>query len=479
MAEFITNGQMREADAYTIEKLGVPSEELMRRAGTAIADEVEKLARGKSVLVVCGSGNNGGDGFVCARVLKERGAAVRVFDAGENYSDDCLREKSRYNGAYTDEIEGDIIVDCLFGTGLNRAVGGKYGKIIAEINACGAFVVSADIPSGLCGDNGRVLGSAVKADLTVAIEKIKCGCVLGDGLDFCGKITVKPIGVVCNGDYLRALDDGEAAAFYPARKRNTHKGSYGCALLIAGSDRYVGAAALAAQAAAKSGCGYVKLRSSEKVEAALVGKLPQIIYGDYDLNAQSIAIGMGRGATEETYAEVKYLLSEYRGSLIIDADGLNALAKFGADALLVKKCTVLVTPHVKEFSRLTGASVDEILSDPVNYARGFAEKYGVCVLLKSAASVITDGKTTVLNLKGNSALAKGGSGDMLSGYIAGSVARGLSLFDGAVCGAYTLGLAAEIAAEAKTEYCATAKDIINNLHNAVKRLTGAENADKI
>ena len=271
---------------------------------------------------------------------------------------------------------------------------------------------------------------------------------------------------------IKEYTDEEIKKFYPERKRNTHKGSYGSANIIAGSDKYMGAAALAAEAALMSGCGYVKLTTSERVRSALAAKLPQIIcLDDPDYSSQAVAVGMGCGVSESLYAVISKLLVDFNGKLIIDADGLNSLAKYGVDILDKRKCSVILTPHVKEFSRLTGLTVDEICLSPVKYAYGFARRYGVHVLLKGADSVITDGEKVAVNTRGTTALAKGGSGDMLSGYMCGCAARGLNIFDAAVCAAYTMGLSAEISSAQKTDYCVTAKDIIKNLHFAVKQLT--------
>ncbi|MDE6868426.1 MAG: NAD(P)H-hydrate dehydratase [Clostridia bacterium] len=475
MEKVLTNSQMRAADGYTINELKIPSQTLMLRAGEAIAEEVEKTANRlgtKNVLVVCGTGNNGGDGYVCARKLKERGFEVAVYSAEGKLSDDCAREAEKYTGGFTREISGGIIVDSLFGTGLTRDVKGQFADIIGKINSSGTYVISADIPSGLCGDSGKVLGCAVKANLTVAVAEYKAGHFLGDGIDLCGKVVKKDIGITCPKDsYAHIFNDSDIKAFYPGRKRNTNKGSYGSANLIAGSSKYIGAAALAAEAALKSGCGYVKLTSCEEVKNALVSEFPQVIFDDVDLTSGAIAIGMGSGISEELYGKIDSLLKNYSGTLIIDADGLNTISKFGINILINKSCRVILTPHPKEFSRLTGLTVDEILSDPVTVAKAFAKKYGVILLLKGAASIITDGEKIVINTKGSTALSKGGSGDMLSGYLCGCIARGLNPFDGVVCAAYTLGITAEEVSEQKTDYCATARDIINNIHRAVLRLT--------
>ncbi len=476
MEKVLTNSQMRAADEYTINTLKIPSETLMRRAGESLAEEVEKVANlngVKNILVLCGTGNNGGDGFVCAEKLIARGFAVKVYALEGSLSADCAREKQKYSGQYTQEISGGIIVDCIFGTGLTREVTGKYAEVIAKINASGAFVISADIPSGLSGDSGKILGCAVRADLTVAIAEYKAGHFLGDGTDLCGTLIKKDIGITCPDDgYAYIFNDCDIKPFYLKRKRNSNKGTYGSVNLIAGSSKYIGAAALAAEAALKSGCGYVKLITCNDVKYALAAKFPQVVFtGKEDLTSNLIAIGMGCGVSSELYNKIKYLLANYTGTLIIDADGLNTISKFGIDILINKSCRVILTPHPKEFSRLTNLSVEEILSDPLKNAKDFAKKYGVTLLLKGAASIITDGEKTVINAKGSTALAKAGSGDILSGYIGGCVARGLDPFDGVVCAAYTIGITAEEVSEQKTDYCATSKDIIKNIHRAVLRLT--------
>lgn len=476
MDKVLTNAQMREADAYTINIKGVPSAELMRRAGVAIAEEAEKAAKNLNttdILVVCGTGNNGGDGYVCAEELRIRSFSVKVYAADGNLSPDCEREKNNYKGGYLRDIRGAIIVDCLFGTGLSREITGEFKEIVEKINSSGAYVVSADIPSGLNGDNGKIMGCAVKANLTVAVAEYKAGMFLGDGIDFCGEIVKKDIGIICPQNYYAILNCPRYMRdFYPKRRRNSHKGTYGSANLIVGSDKYIGAAALATEGALKSGCGYVRVTTTEKVINCLAPKFPQAIYSDeVHFSSQAIVVGSGCGATDELYGRIKNILSNYDGKLLIDADGLNALSKFGINILKEKKCEVLITPHIKEFSRLTKKTVEEILSNPIEEAKRFAKEYGVTVLLKGAASVITGGEKTVINTTGTTALSKGGSGDILTGFACGTMARGLSAFDAAVCAAYTLGVAAEIASKEKTDYCATAKDVIKNLHFSVKRLT--------
>lgn len=467
---------MRAADEYTMNKAGVPSSDLMQRAGRAIAEETERIVQergAKNILVVCGKGNNGGDGYVCAEELRRRGYHVAVYAFEGTLSEDCRRERAAYSGDYSTTICGDVIVDCIFGTGLCREIRSDYAEIISRINDSGAFVVSADIPSGIDGNNGIRLGCAVHADLTVALAEYKIGHFFADGADACGKIVKKDIGILCpSQNYAGIYEENDLRDFYPRRKRNTHKGSYGIANIIAGSGTYIGAAALAVNAALQSGCGFVKLTTGDEVRNALAALYPQVIFlKEPDLNADCIAVGSGCGVTVELYEQIKELLNGYRGKLIIDADGLNSLAKYGVKILKSHTCEVVLTPHVKEFSRLAERSVNDIIHDPIGLAENFSKEYGVITVLKNSSSVISDGNRTVINARGNTALAKAGSGDMLTGFLCGSVARGLSPFDGAVCAANTLGMAAELSAAEKTEYCATAKDIIKNLYLSVKRLT--------
>ncbi|MDE6667041.1 MAG: NAD(P)H-hydrate dehydratase [Clostridia bacterium] len=473
----LSNAQMRLSDAYTIEKNDVSSAELMHRAGVAIAAEAENTAKTlktDEILVICGTGNNGGDGFVCAEELRSRGFNVAVYALEGKLSADCQREKLAYKGRYLRHIWGAIIIDCIFGTGLDRNIAGEIYTLIEEINSFGAFVISADIPSGLSGDNGKVMGIAVNANKTVAIAEYKLGHFLNDGLDFCGEVVKKDIGICVPQEaqcYTQIYSDEDVEKFFAERKRNSHKGTFGTVNLIAGSKKYIGAAALSLQSALMSGCGIVKLTTAEEVKFALAFKYPQAIYSDeVDLAANAIAVGMGCGATLELYGIIKNILKEYEGTLLIDADGLNALSKCGAEILKDKKCAVVLTPHLKEFSRITGKTVEEISSDPVSCAESFAREYGVTLVLKSASTVITDGKNTVINVRGSTALSKGGSGDILSGFLSGTLARGLNPFEASVCACYTLGLSAEISSAEKTDFCATAYDIIKNIHNAVKRL---------
>ena len=461
MERILSVAQMRAADAYTIENLGIPERTLMERAGEAVAEEIKKRFKGGRILFVCGKGNNGGDGMVAAKLLRTvHGFSVFVL-------------KLAAEGAEKLDFDYDIVVDCIFGTGLSRRVEGDFAAAVSAINNSGAFVVSADIPSGLSSDSGQALGAAVRADVTVAIGAPKLGFALGSGPDLCGRIVVKDIGICTqHSPHAAVWEDADVAALFPARPRNSHKGTFGRASLRCGSALYPGAALLAVSAALKSGCGYVcEACADERLKFAVASRCPQAIFSENaDLSSDCIAVGMGCGASRGLYGEICALLKDYCGTLIIDADGLNVLSAYGKEALKSKKCTVIITPHAKEFARLTGADTEEILADPVGSAVRFAREYGVITLLKGVGTVITDGREVIINTRGCTAQAKAGSGDMLAGFMCGTIARGLEPLAGAACAAYVMGAAASLAAEELTDYCVTAADVLENIPRAVKNI---------
>ncbi|MBR7100466.1 MAG: NAD(P)H-hydrate dehydratase [Clostridia bacterium] len=491
----LSNQQMRAADQYTIQTLGVPSLALMERAGAAVAQEAKNILKSlklNEVLIVCGGGNNGGDGFCCARLLQEQGVEVAVLCLAKSFSPDCAAVKAQYKGGVFNRMPRrryPFIIDCIFGTGLNRTVEGDERALIEFINTSAAYVLSVDIPSGLNGDNGLKMGVCVQADKTLAIGEYKHGLFLNDGTDVCGKLVKVDIGIdacAVEKDAAIILEDADIAEFFPKRRRNTHKGVYGKVDLIAGSKDYVGAALMATMSALKGGAGYTRLCVPQGLFPIFSGKIPEAIltcfqgetafsYCEFDmqklLKSQCIAFGMGVGVSLEIYKMICYLLNEYTGNLLLDADALNALAKYGLQPLKNKKCAVLLTPHIQEFSRLSGYSVQEIQQNGVKLVQNFAEEYNVTVLLKSAVSLIYGKGKTYLNLRGSAALAKGGSGDVLSGFIASICAQGHTLTQSAVCGAYVMGVAGELCEQALGQYSVTATDVIQRLPNAILRIT--------
>ena len=476
MIKVLSSYESRLSDENTVKGGNVTVSDLVSRAGKAVTEEILKRFSGGKVLVVIGKGNNGEDGKVIADLLSQN----------KNFSVNKAENLSLPQGEF------DIIVDCLFGTGLNRAVTGEYENIIHYINRSKAFIISVDIPSGLSADSGKVLGIAVKADLTVVIQNYKLGHFLNEGIDFCGETVVKEIGIKKPETYANILERHDLTQLFIKPKRNVNKGSFKKAAIIGGSKTYSGSAVLAisALAAFKTGLGYANIAVPDCVFPAIAGKAPEctvtllkddgngIKFYEEDIiplfKYDSLAVGLGMGATEETYKLIKFILKNYSGKVLIDADGLNSLAFFGKEILKEKRnCQVVLTPHIAEFARLNNTDKKEVVSGGVNLAKTFAKEYGVVLVLKSAVSVITDGNTTFLNVTGTPAMAKAGSGDVLSGFAAGMLAREENPVLAAAYGCYLFGRAGEIAEETHgNTFTVTATDLITALPKAVAEIIG-------
>ncbi len=474
MERILTVCQMQKADSYTINNLGVSQGELVFRAGEGVADVIKEQFFGGRVLVCVGKGNNGKDGLIIADILsKTHGFSVTVFDS----------EKPNYD-LFNKEF--DIIIDCLFGIGLNRQIEEKYKDIIDKINAIDCYKIACDIPSGINGDTGGVMGVAVKANMTVAIGELKVGHFLGDGIDYCGKLILKDIGIsVWDDEFIKRIDARDAKKCFEKPNRNVHKGCFGKACIIGGSEDFTGSALLSANSltALKSGVGYTYLCVPKSLFNAYVGKNPECILLAFDGNFESafekvftcdsIAVGMGMGNTELTYKIVCYLLENYAGTLIIDADGLNALAKYGASPLKNKKSKVILTPHIGEFSRLVGKDKESLSNNLIASAVAFAKEYSVMLAVKSAVSIITDGNEIYLNTTGCAGMAKAGSGDVLSGLIAGTIARNSCELDSLLSALYMFGKAGEKAQDKGLEFTMTASEIIEQFACVIKDLQDA------
>ncbi len=485
--------ESRAADNAVI-RAGTPVAVLMERAGEALADAVEHAAEAHCVgdmLFVCGGGNNGGDGFVAARILQERGFDAAVLCLSEKFSEACAAAKSAFRGEILGRIPRRryaLIVDCLFGTGLDRAPEGETAALIDFINNSGAYVVSCDVPSGLK-EGGVAFPHCVRADETVAMGHLKQALLLLDGAETAGKIAVADIGIPTAGG-AEVWEGADVAKFFPPKKSHTNKGDYGSVAILSTCNT-LGAPLLAAGAALRSGAGYTDvcmtsmsvpcedaaklaaLQTADELHRVLcAAKYPACRFSFYDgepIFADAVAFGMGAGVGEQTRALLGELLKGYqRGVLVLDADALNTLAACGTELLKRHKCPVVVTPHIREFSRLTGKTAEEILHDPVACAQSFAREYNVTVVLKNNRTVITDGARTAINLTGSPALAKGGSGDALAGFLAGTCARGVPPFEAAVVSCYVCGRAGELAARDLGEYAPDAEDVIARLPAAMK-----------
>ncbi len=486
---------MRRSDAATI-AAGTPGRELMRRAAEGI------FAAGKwraPVAVVCGSGNNAGDGYALALLLRAHGIGCTVFllsdrfsADGQYYYEQCLAagvpclpcpDAPDFSGFGS-------VADCIFGTGFAGEPRGKAKAAIEAINGSGAYVVSADINSGLSGDSGMG-GCAVKSDLTVSVGFYQPGHFLNMAKDLIGAKTNVDIGISPADAPYFLPEAADAAGAFPERKNFSNKSTYGYVGLLGGSAKYIGAVKLAAlaNAAMRGGAGVVRLAAPASLCASLrADVLESTLYplsetdGDLRYNEaeidgfqkglKAIAFGMGAGNTPETRAILTRLLRTYEGTLIVDADGLNALAGMDRAILRQSPARVILTPHNMEFSRLSGRTVEEILADPIPLAKAFAAETGAAVLLKGPATVVTDGDRVYLTDRGTPGMATAGSGDVLSGLLTAVCGFCADPVLAAAAAAWVNGRAGELAAAETGVTGMTAGDTARHIALAVKEITG-------
>ncbi len=339
----------------------------------------------------------------------------------------------------------------------------------------GGYVISCDLPSGLS-ENGMAYSPCVFADETLSIGCMKNALLLNEGADRAGKVSVADIGVDYGKGGAEVWEDEDVKAFFPKKHSNVNKGMFGKACIVTSGAR-MGAAMLAASASLRSGAGYTMLRVPERLCVTAATALPSCIVEDFNalddgmFSSDSLAIGMGSGVSKGLYSIVTQLLNGYRGTLILDADALSALSEFGLKPLEHKSCEVVLTPHPKEFARLCGLSVKDVLENALAISQKFAQQYGVTLVFKNNRTVITNGVRTAINSTGSPALAKCGSGDVLAGFLAGTCARGLSTFDAACVSCYMFGRAGELAEEEFGQYSPTSTDVVASLPRAIKSLT--------
>ncbi len=483
---------MRALDRHTIEDLGVPGEVLMESAGRAVVDAVLDL-QPRRVHLVCGPGNNGGDGWVAARHLKALGVDVRVEQVGEPRGD-CAAQRARALafGVVEGDAEGaDVVVDAIFGTGLDRAVEGPPARAIERINARRLPVVAVDLPSGLDTDTGAVHGVAVLASCTVTFGLPKLGLALEPGRSRAGEIRVARIGIADEAAGVAPAAElwsrAEAGRRLPSRPAAGHKGSFGHVLVVAGSEGKTGAAALAGRAAARAGAGLVTIACPAGINDILEEKCTEAMTapvadtGARGLAAEAedallalaatrdvVALGPGIGREPETEALVRALCKRLDKPLVLDADGLNAF-----EGRVEELRATVITPHPGEAARLLGEDAAAIQRDRVGAARRLADACGAVVLLKGAATVVVaPGARPLVNPSGGPALASGGTGDVLTGVVAALLAQGVGARDAAAGAAFLHGFAADRIAPHGVGLLAG--DLADALPEALGVLRGAE-----
>jgi NAD(P)H-hydrate epimerase len=506
--------EMQEIDRKTIEELGVPGAVLMENAGVGCVEEIERFAENigmtrKDVTIFCGKGNNGGDGFVIARHLFNRGWKPKIFLVGEKkaLSGDAdlnckicesyglnVVELTEDNFLLVDFEDTDLIIDAIFGTGIKGAVRGFAQEVIKKINQSEIPVFSVDIPSGLPTDTANPEGVCVKADMTCTMGLPKISQTVYPGKKYVGELVVLDIGfpraLLNNAEITVNLTNPEfIASRLPDREPDAYKGSCGYLSVIAGSVGMTGAATLTCQSAYLAGAGYVKLAIPKTLNNIMEIKLTETLTfplyethqhslsvdADIDLpkfleGVDCVTIGPGLSRNTETSQLVRKYVRKIRQPMVIDADGLNALST-DSSILWNAHDKIVLTPHVGEMARLTGIDKREIMADPVHKAKDTAEKFGVVLVLKGAATVVASPKGKVfVNTTGNAGMATAGAGDVLTGIISGLIVQGMNVFDAAIVGVYLHGLAGDVAAQKKGELSVIATDIMNNIPDALLRL---------
>jgi ADP-dependent NAD(P)H-hydrate dehydratase / NAD(P)H-hydrate epimerase len=500
---------MRALDRHTIEALGIPGELLMECAGRVVVAEVLRARRGgEPVWVVCGAGNNGGDGLVVARHLHLMGVPVRLVLVSDPQR---LRGDPAANWARARAVgvpvagsserpePGAVVVDAIFGTGLARPVEGAAAEAVAWIRASrpGCRVVAVDLPSGLDADTGQVLGDAVRADCTVTLGLPKLGLALEPGRSLAGRIVVGRIGSAdaapCVSASAELWTRAAAGRQLPERPAHGHKGSFGHVLVAAGSQGKSGAAALAAAGAGRAGAGLVTIACAEGLNAileikcteAMTAPLPETAGHALGAAAErpllelaeardAVALGPGLGRAEETLALVRRVAAKIERPLVLDADAILAFAD-GPVALARRPGATILTPHPGEAAALLGRPSAALNADRPAAARELAERTGCVVILKGAATVTAEagGGRLAVNPTGGPWLATGGTGDVLTGMVAGLLAQGVAPFEAAALAVFAHGLAADRAAAARGPAGLLAGDVADALPAALESLRRA------
>jgi NAD(P)H-hydrate epimerase len=488
----LSKEEMREADYLTINKIGIPNEILMENAGKSCADFiVSKFSNDKKILVFCGTGNNGGDGFVISRWLSQKEFSVKIILIGNmnkmskvtklNYRltkllDITTLEYSNKESIVSEINTSDIIIDAIFGIGFYGKVAEPYLSIFREINLSSKTKISIDIASGIDSNTGN-LDSAIKADYTLTISFPKYGQLIGKGREFSGEILNIDIGIP-----MKIIKQIQPKAnlitnlSLPVRNKFSHKGVFGKIGIIAGSPGYSGAGIMAGKSALKAGAGLVTLIHPQEMNFIFETQIIEAMTFGYSKKnyleeiknkisgMDAILIGPGLGTSQTALNILKMLLSDWAKPLVIDADGINILSLNKELLEFLADKDVVITPHVGEFSRLVGKTVEEINDNPIQNIKNFYDKSHIPVLLKSFTSIFYDGDSLIFNISGNDALSTGGSGDVLAGIIISLLGQKMSIKEASVNASFILGKTAELVSEKmNSTRKVLPSDIIENL----------------
>lgn len=514
----VTSQEMRAIDRAAIEGLGMPGVVLMENAGRGVFRELEAYMDGVKdlrALVVAGKGNNGGDGFVVARHLANHGAEVRIVLLGKvsEVQGDAkvnleiargmklpireIADEEALEDLANSLSEAEVVVDAIFGTGFTGKAEGLHGRAIEMMNEGEAPIIAIDCPSGLNVDTGFAEGACIEADLTVTMGLPKRGHLLYPGADLCGEVVVVDIGVppsLVEQQKVRVatMEEEEARMLLPQRPGDAHKGDCGTVYLLAGSVGFTGAGAMASLAALRSGAGLVTWGLPQSLNDAMEAKVTEVMTkplpetsarslsvkalaesGSLLKKATVLALGPGISTHPETVELVHEAAATLTLPMVIDADGLNCLAlkKGWAKSRSHSKAEWVLTPHPGEMARLLGITTEQVQMDRIGIAERAAEEFHATIVLKGAPTIIAcSGQDTYINTTGNPGMASGGTGDVLTGIIAGFMAQGLSGYSAAKLGVYVHGLAGDLAAQEKTEPGMIAGDVLEKIPAALKQL---------
>lgn len=517
----LTSSEVRECDRRTIEDLGVPGPVLMERAGRGIDRAIRArhphLNR-RRIWIICGRGNNGGDGLVLARRLHDDGLNPRVFltDPVEEIAGDAATQLPPLiaRGVPLEPITAaelnalrrlgpeDFLIDAILGTGFKGALSGRKAEIVDAINQSPARVIAVDIPSGLAADSGTMAGPAVRAQLTITMAFPKLSFLFWPARAHVGEWIVVDIGIpesivtaVRSNRILLTAD--LIATRIPAFDPRAHKGDRGKLLIVGGSPGLTGAPCLAAWGAARAGAGLIRVGIPRSLNAIVETKLTEPMtfpLAETDMGTvaarardfliplregwDALVLGPGLGRHPETDRLVRDLFEGWKGPMLVDADGLNALADGGLPLPDPMRPAPILTPHPGEMARLAGIPLRQVIDDPIDTARRFAQRHGVVLLLKGSPTVISDPTGSVLiSPTGNPGLATGGSGDVLSGIIGTLIAQGLDPWWAAGCGAFLHGASADALAERVSERAITPRMVADELATVWNRVTGGERGE--
>ena len=487
---------IRNMDNYCINDLKIPSIVLMENAALKVVKNID-FENFKSFTIVCGTGNNGGDGLAVARHIFSMNMKIDIFIVGNHsMSKDCeanynILKNMRVNIKHITKSE-DIInlrealsensmtIDAIFGIGLSRKIEGIYDEVIKIINEKSAYTLSIDIPSGMKCDSFGILGNSIEADKTVSFEVYKKGFLDYESEKYTGSIIIEKIGVpdyvvnkFHNKEYLIEIND--IKNIIKKRNKYSHKGDFVRVTIIAGSEKFTGAAYISTMSAVRTGSGLVTLCTKKSIVDILKRKLVEAMSMSYEdntfdnviSNSDSIAMGPGMGNNEFTLTQVKDILSKEGCPVVLDADALNVL-KGNLELLKNSNRKIVITPHMGEMSRLTDINIKELVENRIDIAVKFAKEHDVIVLLKGYNTIITDGNEVYINSTGNSKMASGGMGDALTGIIASFIGQGYDVFKAAILGAYIHGYCGDVLS--KDMFCVNASHIIEKLPYIVEDL---------